>query len=150
MICDASTQLLALQKRLYMQCNGQHLPEQAAGSLEQQRAAIIKAIRGKTFLVVRHFARVKNSLTKSIHQTIDDCWSTEHFNTLDVVDTSTNSKVLVSSRISGLLPGSTEVRLSLFTMAESVEVRVYSIFVGAVHSDGFSIHIIAACSRCGP
>ena len=59
-----------------------------------------------------------------MHQTIDDCWSAEHFNCLDVVDTaSTSSKVLVSSRISGLLPGSTEVRLSLFSVSESVEVR---------------------------
>ena len=63
-------------------------------------------------------------LIKCIHQTIDDCWSAEHFKCLDVVDTSsTSSKVLVSSRISGLLPGSTEVRLSLFSVSESVEVR---------------------------
>ena len=45
--------------------------------------------------------------------------------TLDVVDSSTSSKVLISSRISGLLPGSTEVRLSLFTVSESVEVHVH-------------------------
>ena len=32
-------------------------------------------------------------LIKCIHQTIDDCWSAEHFNCLDIIDTnSTSSK----------------------------------------------------------
>ena len=104
-----------------MQITRQHL---AAGSLEQQHGAIVDAVRGKTILVVRFSeSTTRQILIKCtcIHQTIDDCWSAEHFNGLDVVDVSTESRVLVSSRISGLLSG-TEVRLSLFTVAESVEV----------------------------
>ena len=99
--------------------------------MEQQHAVLVKAVRGKTILVV-----VRSDLSSrfSLHSDrarlqCDDLWSADHFNCLDIVDTSTSAKALISSRIRGVLSNSTEVMLSLFTIAESVEVYVLCWFV---------------------
>ena len=49
-------------------------------------------------------------------------WASEHESAFACIDTDTASRLLVTSRIKGLLPQATEVELSLLALQESVEL----------------------------
>ena len=43
-------------------------------------------------------------------QVLDDLWNQQHFRFFDIIDKSTGSKILISTRISGLVKSGVEVR----------------------------------------
>ena len=58
-----------------------------------------------------------------------DCWDREHHHCFDVIDKQTNSMLLVSTRISGLISNNacTEVKLSLMSVQVSMHVIIESV-----------------------
>jgi hypothetical protein len=76
-----------------------------------------------------------------------DCWDAEHCRYLDVVDSTTSSKVLVSSRISGLLSGSTEIKLALMSISESVEMLSHAAGLDSVELSASLVEVAKICGR---
>lgn len=100
--------LLALQQRCYSQLTKENIPDEHKCSVEEQHKCLSKALALKTVLIV-----------------IDDCWDKQHAKCFDVIDNSTPSKLLVSTRISGLLKNSSEIKLALMTHAESIDLLAH-------------------------
>ena len=63
-------------------------------------------------------------MNKIICICIDDCWDRDHYKYLNCIDQNTESRIILSTRIAGLIPRSacTEVKLSLMTTKEAVEL----------------------------
>ena len=76
-----------------------------------------------------------------------DCWDVDHCKYLDVVDARTGSKILVSSRISGLLAGSTEVKLALMTVSESVEMLSHAAGLDSAELSASLVEVAKICGR---
>ena len=120
--------VLLLQKRLFLHLTEQHLGQKL--STEQQYEALQKVAMGKNLLVV-----------------LDDCWHTEHFKMLNIVDVETSSRILVSSRISGLIKNSTEVKLALMTTEEAVEMLAHGCGLDAQEVPAELIEVVGLCGR---
>ena len=75
------------------------------------------------------------------------CWDAEHFHMLNIVDTKTASKVLVSSRISGLVKNSTEVKLALMTTEESVNMLAHGSGLDAQEIPAELVEVAGLCGR---
>jgi hypothetical protein len=78
---------------------------------------------------------------------VSDCWDVEHCKYLNVVDPTTGSKILVSSRISGLLSGSTEVKLSIMTVSESIEMLSHAAGLDSVELSASLVEVTKICGR---
>ena len=78
---------------------------------------------------------------------LTDCWDREHCKYLDIVDPTTGSKVLVSSRISGLLQGSTEVKLALMTVSQSVEMLSHAAGLDSAELSASLVDVAKICGR---
>ena len=52
-------------------------------------------------------------------------WSKEHAKCFEVIDIATSSKLLVSTRIAGLLKNSSEVKLALMTNEEAIDLLAH-------------------------
>ena len=125
---NQAPQLLVPQKHLYGQLlEGQSMPKKTASEVTAQRMQLQKAAKHRNVLVV-----------------LDDLWDISHSESacvaviapashadthslkkgaaFDCIDDTTRSKLLISTRIKHLLPNSTEVGLTLLSLAESVEV----------------------------
>ena len=120
--------VLLLQKRLFLHLTEQHLGQNL--SIDQQYKTLQKEAVGKNLLVV-----------------LDDCWHAEHFKMLNIVDVDTTSRVLVSSRISGLIKNSTEVKLALMTTAEAVEMLAHGCGLDAQETPAQLIEVVGLCGR---
>ena len=66
---------------------------------------------------------------------------------LNIIDRETTSKVLVSSRISGLIKGSTEVKLALMTTAESVDLLAHGAGLDAEAIPPSLVEVAKLCGR---
>ena len=66
---------------------------------------------------------------------------------LNIVDTKTASKVLVSSRISGLVKNSTEVKLALMTTEESVNMLAHASGLDAQEIPAELVEVAGLCGR---
>ena len=66
---------------------------------------------------------------------------------LNIIDRETTSKVLVSSRISGLIKGSTEVKLALMTTAESVDLLAHGAGLDAEAIPPSLVEVARLCGR---
>eukprot|EP01052_Picozoa_sp_SAG31_P023688 SAG31_NODE_1969_length_6771_cov_17.211331_7_plen_1242_part_01 len=90
----------SLQEAVYFQLTGNPFDD-AKGREEQMR----QAMGGKMILLV-----------------LDDLWDLEHEKALDFIDENTASKVLISSRVRGLLIGSEIVDIGVPTESEAIEM----------------------------
>ena len=66
---------------------------------------------------------------------------------LNIVDTKTASKMLVSSRISGLVKNSTEVKLALMTTEESVNMLAHGSGLDAQEIPAELVEVAGLCGR---
>jgi hypothetical protein len=64
-----------------------------------------------------------------------------------VVDPTAGSKILVSSRISGLLQGSTEVKLALMTVSQSVEMLSHAAGLDSAELSTSLVEVAKICGR---
>ena len=96
---------MALQQRMHQQlCDGKNMPEDATNE-KQQADILTKVARTRTILVI-----------------LDDMWDSSHERPFLCIDTTTRSKLLVTTRIRGILRQGTEVELELLGLQESVEL----------------------------
>ena len=70
----------------------------------------------------------------------------QHFRYLNIVDTSTSSKILVSTRISGLIKNSVEVPLSLLSIEESIEMLAFG---AGLDSETYPTSLVEVAKLCG-
>ena len=70
----------------------------------------------------------------------------QHFRYLNIVDTSTSSKILVSTRISGLIKNSVEVPLSLLSIEESIEMLAFG---AGLDSEAYPTSLVEVAKLCG-
>ena len=95
--------LLQLQQRLHQQlASGENIPKKATTSVEAQVSQLRKAAQGKVVLI-----------------TLDDMWDSSHEAAFECVDLN-GSKLMVTTRIKGVLLQGTEIELELLGMQESV------------------------------
>jgi hypothetical protein len=66
---------------------------------------------------------------------------------LDIIDVDTHSRVLCSSRISGLITQSTLVKLSLMTMEEAVELLSHASGLDDVEVSSAVVEVAKLCGR---
>ena len=64
-------------------------------------------------------------LNKTLLVVLDDCWTLEHFEQFNILAPETASKMLISTRITGLIKGVEEVKLELMTTEESVDLLAH-------------------------
>jgi hypothetical protein len=108
-----------LQQLLYLQCTGSEPPadstvENMKEALQQKMAAHKVSSRHRPFYT--HRFRVKHTPDSTSQPTelwqvllvVDDCWDQAHEAALNTVNP--DSKVLVTTRIKGLLAGAEQVR----------------------------------------
>ena len=97
--------IMELQRTLFEQLTGGTMPSDANPTAQKQLAALQAGCKGRMFLVV-----------------LDDVWEREHEKQLNCIDPSSASKLLVTTRIRGLIQGCDEVSLNLLSPAESVDL----------------------------
>jgi hypothetical protein len=97
--------ILELQRTLFEQLTGEPMPTKDSPTPESQLAELKTKCEGKHWLVV-----------------LDDVWDKAHEMLLNCVDSDSPSKVLVTTRIRGLLKGCDEVSLNLLSPKESVDL----------------------------
>eukprot|EP01043_Picozoa_sp_COSAG02_P005076 COSAG02_NODE_135_length_34565_cov_80.368856_30_plen_1468_part_00 len=89
-----------MQNLCHMQCTGRELATEL--SSEERQQALQQAMAGKRVLLC-----------------LDDLWEAEHETKLNFVDASAGSKVLISTRIKGLLEGGHQMEVGLPSPADS-------------------------------
>jgi hypothetical protein len=97
--------ILEMQRTLYDQLTGEPMPMREAPTPASQLAELQAKCLGKHWLVV-----------------LDDVWDMAHEKLLNCVDPNSSSKLLVTTRIRGLLKGCQEVSLNLLSPAESIDL----------------------------
>ena len=93
-----------LQSSIHFQITGQELPE-AARTDREVMAALQNATKGSKVLLV-----------------LDDVWDASHERALNCIDPETDSRLLVTTRIRGLLNNSAEVELGVLPRDEALEL----------------------------
>jgi hypothetical protein len=94
-----------MQRMLYHQLVGEHMAVKDGATAASQLADLQAACIGKRWLVV-----------------LDDVWDKGHEQALNCVDPDSASKLLVTTRIRGLIAGCEEVSLNLLSLGESVDL----------------------------
>ena len=99
-------EILLLQQRAYAQLTGNgKISDKDKTSVESQLDEMKKAAEGKVVLIV-----------------CDDVWDIEFANAFACVDPENSSKMLLTTRIKGLIAKGTEVELELLGLQASVEL----------------------------
>jgi hypothetical protein len=76
-----------------------------------------------------------------------DCWDKAHAKCFDVVDTATSSKLLVSTRISGLIKSSTEIQLELMSIGESIDLLSHGAGLDYEELSAAMLEVVGLCGR---
>ena len=97
--------VMTLQQALYRQLTDEPMDIAKDASIDSQCDALQKVCKGKHLLVV-----------------LDDVWDAKHEKALNCIDEKTKSRLLVTSRIRGLVQGSSEVSLDLMSSDEAVDL----------------------------
>ena len=97
--------LMEMQRMLFQQLTGEALPPKDGATAASQLEQLQAACKGKRWLVV-----------------LDDVWDKAASKMLSCIDDASPSKLLVTTRIRGLLQGCDEVSLNLLAPAESVDL----------------------------
>ena len=103
----------ALQDTVHLQLTGKAFDEG-----KERKEQLRQAMAGKEILLV-----------------LDDMWELDHEKALDFIDDSTASKVLISSRVRGLLVGSEIVEIGVPTETEAIEMLLSA----AGQADGVAV-----------
>ena len=74
-------------------------------------------------------------------------WSKEHAKCFEVIDTTTPSKLLVSTRIAGLLKNSSEVKLALMTNEEAIDLLAHGAGLDFEEVTHAVAEVVALCGR---
>eukprot|EP00937_MAST-01D_sp_MAST-1D-sp2_P003028 g3028.t1 len=98
-------ELMEIQRSLFHQLTGNIMSEKTGATGASQLQELQNACQGKNYLVV-----------------LDDVWKAEHEKLLNCVDSDTTSKLLVTTRICGLLKQCEEVNLNLLSEDEAIEL----------------------------
>ena len=96
---------MELQRVLFRQLTGENMSVKEGATVETQLADLQTACVGKCVLVV-----------------LDDIWEKEQEAMLSCIDPSTTSKLLVTTRIRGLLQHADELSLNLMAQNEAVDL----------------------------
>ena len=112
-----------------MQCTGQELPSEQ--SSDEKKEALKQVMSGKRVLLC-----------------LDDMWEEEHGLELNFVDVSAGSKVLISTRMQGLLDGGHQVEVGLPSPSDSARMilRAADADSATAHPAGVS-EIVDLCGR---
>ena len=94
-----------MQRILYAQLTGGDMEAKPGVSLEKQLQTLKESCAGKRCLLV-----------------LDDVWDISHEKLLNCIDDSTTSKLVVTTRIRGLLKGCDEMSLELLSKEESIDL----------------------------
>eukprot|EP00937_MAST-01D_sp_MAST-1D-sp2_P007255 g7255.t1 len=97
--------IMEMQRALFAQLMGKPMMAKDDATADSQLEELQAACKGKRWLVV-----------------LDDVWDRVHEKLLNCVDAESASKLLVTTRIRGLLAGCDEVSLNLMTHSESVDL----------------------------
>jgi hypothetical protein len=101
----------SLQNLCHMQCTGKELSPEL--SSEEKQQALQQAMVGKRVLLC-----------------LDDLWEEHHESELNFVDVSAGSKVLISTRVKGLLVGAHQVEVGLPSARDSARMLLSAAGVG--------------------
>ena len=163
--------LSAIQKRCHLQLTSKSmkLEDQQQNTLEAQHQVILDHFCFLDFLasLTTHYIQCLSQVCAgaTILLCIDDAWDEQvrrsmslsslhlficappqHFRYLNIVDTSTSSKILVSTRISGLIKNSVEVPLSLLSIEESIEMLAFG---AGLDSETYPTSLVEVAKLCG-
>jgi hypothetical protein len=97
--------IIELQRVLFQQLTGEAMRIRDDASVTSQLEDLKKQCLGKRWLIV-----------------LDDVWDKKHEQQLNCIDPSSTSKLLVTTRIRGLLRGCDEISLNLLAPGESVDL----------------------------
>ena len=117
-----------LQNLCHMQCTGKGLSAEL--SSDEKKEALQQAMSGKRVLLC-----------------LDDLWEAEHESELNFVDVRAGSKVLISTRMQGLLDGGHQVEVGLPSLSDSARMLLRASGVdntAAAHPAGVS-EIVNLC-----
>jgi hypothetical protein len=99
-------------------------------SVESQHSCLSEALVSKKVLIV-----------------IDDVWDKQHAKCFDVIDSSTPSKLLISTRISGLLRSSIELQLALMTNEEAIDLLAHGAGLDTEELPAAMLEVVGLCGR---
>ena len=126
-----------LQSLCHMQCTGRELSSEL--SLDEKKQALQQAMAGKRILLC-----------------LDDLWEEEHEPLFNFVDTDAGSKVLISTRVKGLLAGAHQVEVGLPSPADSAMMLIAAAGVdvqlgsqGARTGEALPTGVAEICVLCG-
>eukprot|EP00937_MAST-01D_sp_MAST-1D-sp2_P004134 g4134.t1 len=97
--------VMEIQRTLHLQLTGTAMEDRPGSTAESQLKELQAACVGKRWLVV-----------------LDDVWDAAHEKLLNCIDSSTASKLFVTTRIRGLLKGCNEVALDLLSSDEAMDL----------------------------
>lgn len=121
-----------LQNLCHLQCTGNELSGELSG--EEKKEALQQAMRGKRVLLC-----------------LDDLWEEEHEKELNWADESAGSKVLISTRVKGLLEGAHQVEVGLPSPSDASRMLLSAAGVqtpGITHDHPAGINeIVQLCGR---
>jgi hypothetical protein len=121
--------IMELQRSLFEQLAGEPMLRKDGATPADQLSHLQGACKGKRWLVV-----------------LDDVWDRAHEKLLNCVDDKSPSKLLVTTRIRGLLAGCDELSLNLMTPQESVDLLLRT---GAVEDPEDAVAAAAAAQVAG-
>eukprot|EP01049_Picozoa_sp_SAG25_P003137 SAG25_NODE_176_length_12787_cov_14.980060_2_plen_1127_part_00 len=117
-----------LQNLCYMQCTGKELSAEL--SSEEKQQALQQAMTGKKVLLC-----------------LDDLWEEQHESELNFADVSAGSKVLISTRVQGLLVGAHQVEVGLPSRADSARMLLSA--AGVDEEEGEPSGVREVVDLCG-
>ena len=97
--------ILEMQRTLFHQLTRDTMPQKDGATVASQLEELQEACAGKNFLIC-----------------LDDVWDRDHEKQLNCIDPDSPSRLLVTTRIRGLLQGCQEVSLNLMDAGESVDL----------------------------
>ena len=113
----ATPNIRKLQESAYFQLTNEEMPAPAK-TPELAKQAIRTAARGRT-----------------VFQVLDDCWNPEHAKLLTFSDNPA-SRLLITTRLRGLLPSAHEVNVDVLSRGEALQLLLSSAKGGAAFEDG--------------
>ena len=123
--------LIGLQGRLYQQlADNQEMPKAGAKSVESGVVELQKAVAKRTVLIV-----------------CDDMWDSAHEEAFACIDETTPSRLLVTTRIKGIIAHGKEVELELLSVTESVELLAGVAELNVSQIPPELLHIANLCGR---
>ena len=156
---------MALQARAYLQLTNGHIPDNRKSSVEEAHKCLSEALVSKTVLIVLDdccesttytslLSTIERmSLLKLLHFFLYSYYQhyqgdKQHAKCFDCIDTATPSKLLISTRISGLLKSSSdEVKLALMTNEEAIDLLAHGAGLDHESIPAVVLEVVGLCGR---